>query len=256
MPYDVVDEGDWVLIYFSEKKAYTVRVERGKVFHTTKGSIDLGSLVGRRLGEQMETNVGEKFYISAPTLIDKLGAYKRFTQVIYPKDLAYILLSSGVGPGSRVVEAGTGTGYLASVLAFYVRPSGRVYTYENREDFYKLAVENFEKIGLLPYITARRRDIRQGIKEGDVDAVFLDMPDPWSVTDHAFEALRHGGMIVIFLPTVTQVSRTLSGLKSAGFRRISVSELMERRYKTSPRELRPENIGVWHTGYIISAQKL
>ncbi len=252
----VVKEGDWVLIYFNERRSYVVKVEDGRKFHTTKGSINLGSLIGSNYGSIHETNVGEEFYVTRPTIVDMLSVLKRFTQVIYPKDIAYIVLSSGIGPGSRVVEAGTGTGYLTSILAYYVRPSGRVYTYEVREDFYKMAVENFERIGLLPYITARRRDIREGIKESEVDAVFLDMPDPWSVAEPAYDALRHGGVITVFVPSVNQVARSLEGLKKAGFRRIEAVEIMHRNYKTVPGELRPENVGIWHTGYIVRGQKL
>ncbi len=252
----VVKEGDWVLIYFSEKKSYVVRVEQGRQFHTTKGSIDLGSLVGVEYGSRLETNVGEEFYVTRPLIVDRLSVLKRFTQVIYPKDLAYLLLGSGVGPGSRVVEAGTGTGYLTSILAFYVRPSGRVFTYEAREDFYKMAVENFERIGLLPYITVRKRNIKEGIKERNVDAVFLDMPDPWEVFGEAYSVLNHGGTINVFTPTTGQMSRSIEGLKRAGFKRVEAAEIMYRRYKASPRELRPENVGIWHTGYIIRGQKL
>jgi len=256
MAVSVIKEGDWVLIYFNDRKSYVVRVEKGREFHTTKGLIVLEDLIGAEYGSRHETNVGEEFYVTRPTIVDMLSALKRFTQVIYPKDIAYIILSSGIGPGSRVVEAGTGTGYLTSILAYYVRPSGRVYTYEAREDFYRKAVENFERIGLLPYITVRRRDVREGIKEDDVDAVFLDMPDPWNVVGHAFGALRHGGVITVFVPTVNQVSRSIEALRKTGFRRLEAVEVLQRSYKTVPRELRPENVGIWHTGYIVRGQKL
>ena len=252
---DVVREGDWVLIYFSDKHRYTVRVERGKKFHTTLGSIALDALVGLEYGSESTTNVGEKFVLSKPSIVDLLSSFKRFTQVIYPKDLGYILLSSGVGPGARVVEAGTGTGYLASVLAFYVRPSGRVYTYEIRKDFYEKALSNFELVGLLPYITAKNKDVREGIEEENVDAVFLDLPDPWRIVDDAFEKLVHGGNITVFVPTMNQVEKTVIFLKKAKFKMIEVVEIMMRRIKAVEGEVRPETIGVWHTGYVISARK-
>lgn len=253
---ELVKEGDWVLIYFDDKRKYVVRVEAGRQFHTTMGSIDLSSLVGKRFGAEGKTNVGETFVVSRPRLVDLLEAFHRFTQVIYPKDLGYILLSSGVGPGARVVEAGTGTGYLASVLAYYVKPSGRVFTYEARRDFYIKAVKNFESVGLLPYITAKNRNIKDGIDEEDVDAVFLDLPDPWGVVDIAYDALVHGGSIVVFVPTVNQVERAAVALKRRGFKLVESVEIMMRKLKVVQGEVRPETVGVWHTGYIVRAQKL
>lgn len=251
-----IKEGDWVLLYFDEKRKYVVRVEAGRHFHTTMGGIDLSSLIGKKFGDRGETNVGEPFVISRPRLVDLLETFHRFTQVIYPKDLGYILLSSGVGPGAKVVEAGTGTGYLASVLAYYVKPSGRVFTYEARKDFYLKAVKNFESIGLLPYITAKNKNIKDGIDEEDVDAVFLDLPDPWSIVDLAYDALIHGGSIVVFVPTVNQVERAVVALKKKGFKLIESVEIMMRKLKAVQGEMRPETIGVWHTGYIVRAQKL
>uniref|UniRef100_A0A7C1NZM4 tRNA (Adenine-N1)-methyltransferase n=1 Tax=Thermofilum pendens TaxID=2269 RepID=A0A7C1NZM4_THEPE len=251
-----VNAGDWVTLYYSEKESYTVRVEPGRKFHTTRGSIDLDRLVGIELGSHVETNVGERLIVSRATLVEKLLSLKRFTQVIYPKDLGYMLISSGVGPGSVVVEAGTGTGFLAATLAYYVRPTGRVYTYEVRKDFYEMALENFKALGLQDFIVAKNKDVREGFDEQDVDAVMLDLPDPWSVVDKAYASLSHGGVLLVFVPTLPQVERTLSALRRSDFKMVEVVEIMLRKYKAEPAELRPETIGVQHTGYIIQGRKL
>lgn len=251
-----IGPGDWVTLYYSEGETYTVRVEPEKVFHTTRGYVNLGSLVNIEVGAVVETNIGEKFTVSKASFVDKLMSLRRFTQVIYPKDLGYILLSSGVGPGSLVAEAGTGTGFLAATLAYYVRPDGKVYTYEARKDFYEKALENFRSLDLLPYIIAKNKDVKDGFDERELDAVMLDLPDPWLVAEKAYEALAHGGVVVVFVPTVPQVERTLHALRRTGFKRLEVVELMLRRYKTEPAELRPETIGVQHTGYVIQGQKL
>lgn len=251
-----VNAGDWVTLYYSEKETYTVRVDPGKRFHTTRGFIELDKLVGVELGSDIETNVGEKLVVSSATFVERLFSLKRFTQVIYPKDLGYMLVSSGVGPGSVVVEAGTGTGFLAATLAYYVRPTGKVYTYEVRRDFYELALENFRALGLQEYIVAKNKDAREGFDEENVDAVMLDLPDPWSIVDKAYSSLAHGGVLMVFVPTLPQVERTLSALKRSNFRMLEVVEIMLRRYKAEPAELRPEMIGVQHTGYIIQGRKL
>jgi len=253
---DTIREGEWVLLYYDERKSYVVRVERGKVFHTTHGSIDLSTLIGLPYGATVETNVGEKLVVSRTRFVDRLDGLQRVTQVIYPKDLGYILLEAGVGPGSRVVEAGTGTGFLAATLAWYVRPSGRVYTYEVRKDFYEVALKNFEALGVLPYITPKNKDIRDGIEEDYLDAVVLDMPSPWEVVEEAASKLLNGGTLIAFVPTTSQVERTLHSLKKTGLRMVEVTEIMMRKYQPKPGELRPQSLGVTHTGYIISSRKL
>ncbi|MEZ0345113.1 MAG: tRNA (adenine-N1)-methyltransferase [Infirmifilum sp.] len=252
----IIREGDWVILYYNEKKSYTVRVEPGRVFHTTHGSIDLSSLIGLPYGSVVKTNVGEEILVSRASFIDRLWKIQRTTQVIYPKDLGYMLIEAGIGPGSIVVEAGTGTGFLTAILAWYVRPSGRVYTYEIRKDFYDRALKNFEMLGILPYVTAKNKDIRKGIDEEDVDAVLIDLPSPWEVVEEAYSKLANGGSFTVFVPTTSQVEKTLHSVKKAGFKMLNVSELIMREYQPIPGELRPQTLGVLHTGYIITARKL
>ncbi|ABL77876.1 tRNA (adenine-N1)-methyltransferase [Thermofilum pendens] len=253
---ECVKTGDWVLLYHDEKHRYTVKVEEGRVYHTTHGSVNLTEVVGKRYGETVRTNIGEDLVVSRANLLDRLGSLRRFTQVIYPKDAAYIVVSANIGPGSRVVEAGTGTGFLTAILAWYVRPSGRVYTYEIRKDFYEAALENLKEVGLLPYVEAKNKDIRKGIDESDVDAVVLDMPDPWNVAEEAYNALTHGGILAVFVPTVTQLERVIVAVRKSGFKVIEPVEVNVRKYKPVPGELRPETLGVLHTGYLLTARKL
>lgn len=251
-----IREGDWVLLYYNEKRRYVVRVERGKVFHMTHGSVDLSSLIGLPYGSTVETNIGEQLQVTRASFTDRLEGLQRTTQVIYPKDLGYILVEAGIGPGSIVVEAGTGTGFLTATVAWYVRPSGRVYTYEIRKDFYQQALKNFELLGVLPYITAKNKDIREGIDEEDVDAVLLDLPSPWEILEETYSKLTHGGSLIVFLPTTSQVEKTLHSLRKTEFKMINMVEIILRKYQPIPGELRPLTLGVLHTGYLISARKL
>jgi len=251
----VVKQGDWIILYHSDKHRYVVKVEEGKMFHTTYGSINLSSLIGLKYGDEVETNVGEKLTISRANFVDRLETIPKHTQVIYPKDAAYILIAAGIGPGSRVVEAGTGTGYMTAILAWYVKPSGRVYTYEIRKDFYEKALKNLEHLGVIQHVEAKNKDIRNGIDEEEVDAVILDMPDPWTVTEHAKNALTHGGTIAVFIPTMPQLEKTVVSLRKTGFKQIEPTEIQLRKYKPIPEELRPETLGVVHTGYVVLARK-
>jgi len=150
-----IREGDHVLLYLSRRKTYLVKVEKGKSFHTHKGFIQLNELIGKEYGTRVLSNTGVEFVALRPTLRDYIFKSLRKTQIVYPKDIALIVMFSGIGPGSRVVEAGTGTGALTTALAHYVRPSGRVYSYEIREEFIAVASKNLERAGLAEYVDVK-----------------------------------------------------------------------------------------------------
>jgi tRNA (adenine57-N1/adenine58-N1)-methyltransferase len=61
---------------------------------------------------------------------------------MYPKDIGYILVTMGIGPGTHVMEAGTGSGALTTALAWAVGPQGRVTSYEIRKEMQNLARKN------------------------------------------------------------------------------------------------------------------
>jgi len=175
--------------------------------------------------------------------------------VIYPKDAAMLILKCGIGPGSRVVEAGTGSGYFTALLAYYVRPSGVVFTYEIRGEFIEIARRNLELAGLLDYVVIKNKDIREGIDERCVDAVVLDMADPWLVVGHAYDALRSGGALACLLPTINQVERTFHEAEKVGFTMLEVEEILVRSYKVKAGETRPSFRMVGHTGFLLFARK-
>jgi len=261
-PKDVVNplpqticEGDNVLLYLDRKRTYLVKVEREKNFHTHKGFIKLEELIGKEYGTKIASSTGIAFVALKPTIRDHIFKMLRKTQITYPKDIALILMFSGVGPGSRVVEAGTGTGALTSALAFYVRPTGRIYSYEIREAFLKIALKNLEKAGVSEYVNLKNKDVTQGIEERDVDAVILDMATPWLVVPHAYSALKGSGTLVSFSPTVDQVVKTVEALKESGFVDIGTVECLMRGMQIERGKTRPETLMTGHTGYITFARK-
>jgi tRNA (adenine57-N1/adenine58-N1)-methyltransferase len=179
----------------------------------------------------------------------------RKTQITYPKDIALIIMFSGIGPGSRVVEAGTGTGALTSALAFHVKPTGRVYSYEVRAEFIETALKNLKRAGLDEYVEIKNQDITLGINEKEVDAVMLDMATPWLVVPHAYSALKGSGSLVSFSPTIDQVVKTVENLKKNGFVDIETVECLLRRMQVVRGKTRPETLMTAHTGYITFARK-
>ncbi len=250
-----IKEGDDVLLYLSRKRTYLVRVERGKSLHTHKGYVQLENLIGKEYGTRLESSMGTEFVALKPTIRDHIFKMLRKTQITYPKDIALIVMFSGVGPGSRVVEAGTGTGALTSALAFYVKPTGRVYSYEVRNEFIETALKNLKRAGLAEYVEIRNKDITQGIDEKEVDAVVLDMATPWLVVSHAYSALKGSGSVVSFSPTIDQVVKTVEALRENGFADIVNIECLIRRMQVARGKTRPETLMTAHTGYITFARK-
>jgi len=250
-----IREGEDVLLYLDRKRTYLVRVEKEKSFHTHKGFIQLDELVGKEYGTRITSSMGVEFVALKPTLRDYVFKMQRKTQISYPKDIALILMFSGVGPGSRVVEAGTGTGALTSALAFYVKPSGRVYSYEIRREFMEMALKNLKRAGVSEYVELKNKDVTEGTDEEEVDAVILDMATPWLVVPHAYSALKGSGVLVSFSPTIDQVVKTVEALKENGFVAIETIETLMRRMQIERGKTRPQTLMTGHTGYITFARK-
>jgi tRNA (adenine57-N1/adenine58-N1)-methyltransferase len=251
----IIREGDSVLLYLDRKRTYLVKVETGKTFHTHKGFVKLDELVGKDYGAQVKSSMGATFIALKPTLRDYIFKMLRKTQITYPKDIALIVMFSGIGPGSQVVEAGTGTGALTAALAFYVRPTGRVYSYEIREEFMETALKNLEKAGVSEFVDIKNKDVTQGIDEKEVDAVILDMATPWLVIPNARQALKGSGALVSFSPTIDQVVKTVEALKENGFVDVGTIECLMRGMQIERGKTRPETLMTAHTGYITHARK-
>jgi tRNA (adenine57-N1/adenine58-N1)-methyltransferase len=252
---ETIGEGDYVLLYVKQRKTYMIRVEAGRSFHTHKGYVKLDDLIGKRYGSPIVSSLGFEFLALKPLLTDYIVKSARQTQITYPKDIALIVMFSGIGPGSKVVEAGTGTGALTTALAFYVRPRGKVFSYEMREGFLEVAKKNLERAGLGSSVKLKNKDITAGIDETEVDAVVLDLATPWLVVPHAYAALKPSGTIVSFSPTVDQIVNTTEALENHGFVDIETIECMMRGMQVERGRTRPQTLMTAHTGYITFARK-
>jgi tRNA (adenine57-N1/adenine58-N1)-methyltransferase len=248
-------EGDHILLYLSQRKTYLVKAEAGKTFHTHKGFVKFDDLIGKEYGSTVLSNLGYEFKALKPLLRDFIMKSLRKTQITYPKDIALIIMFSGIGPGSQVVEAGTGTGALTTALAHYVKPQGKVYSYEIREEFLKTAEKNLKRAGLIDFVELKNKDVTMGIDESDVDAVILDLATPWLVISHAYAALKPCGTIVSFSPTIDQVVKTAEALKENGFVDIETVECLMRGMQVERGKTRPQTLMTAHTGYITFARK-
>ncbi len=255
MSESVINEGDDVLLYLNRKRTFLVKVEKDKSFHTHKGFVQLDYLIGKTHGTRVMSNTGTEFVALKPLLSDFVFKSQRKTQITYPKDVALIVMFSGIGPGSRVVEAGTGTGALTTALAHYVRPEGHIYSYEIRSEFIDVAVKNLKRAKLLDVVEFKNKDVTLGIDETEVDSVVLDLATPWLVVPHAFSALRGSGTLVSFSPTIDQVVKTVEALQENSFIDVQTVECILRGMQTERGKTRPETLMTGHTGYITFARK-
>ena len=235
----VAQPGDLVMMLTSDHKRYLTRLRPGQTLHTHLGAFRHDGLIGQVWGTAVASQIGHQALILEPSLTDLILQTKRGTQIIYPKDAAYIVHRLSLRAGSRVIEAGTGSGGLTTALAWAVAPTGMVYTHEVRPDIFAVARFNLERLGLLPFVRMFQTDIDGGFGADDVDAVFLDVREPWLHLSHVRTALRPGGFFASLLPTTNQVIELLSGLEEQRFADIAVEELLLPPVQTDPRPFSP-----------------
>lgn len=250
----VAQAGDVVMLVGREHRYFIFRLEPHADLQTHRGVVKHDALIGLPWGSLVESHLGSKFYLVEPALHDVLINTRRNSQIIFPKDIGYILVRLSVGPGKTVVEGGTGSGALTTALAWAVGPQGKVITYERREDMQELARRNLQRVGLDDRVVFKLRDIAQGFDETDADALFLDLPNPEQFLRQVRAALHPGGAFGTILPTTNQVSALLEAMQQQSFAFVEVCELMLRFYKVVPQRLRPTDRMVAHTGYLIFAR--
>jgi len=250
-------ENTLVMLYAKETgQKFFITVTPGEKFSSHFGIVAHDVVMEAGFGEMIKSHKDKEFLIIRPSLYDIMMNIHRHTQIIYPKDVGYILLKLGVRCGDRIIEAGTGSGSLTLSLAYGVMPEGKVYTYEKRPEFSEKAEKNLLMAGIRPFVEMKVADVEEtGFVETNVDSVFLDMREPALAIDHAYDALRPGGTLGLLLPTANQVSEALARMETRGYVEIEALETFFRHYKINPARLRPEDRMVGHTGYLIFGRK-
>lgn len=251
-----VQTGDLVQLVGQDHKHFIFRIEAGGQLQTHRGFINHDDLRGQSWGSKVYSHIGRPFYLLSPSLHDLLLDTRRATQIMYPKDIGFVLVNMDIGPGKRILEAGTGSGALTSALAFSVGDKGQVTSYEVRPEKQALARENLERLGLADRVTFKIKDISEGFDEVDADGLFLDIPNPEDYIRQTRAALKPGGYFGCILPTINQIARLIPVLKKHDFAFIEICEIFLRYYKTIPQRLRPTDRMVAHTGYLIFARPI
>jgi tRNA (adenine57-N1/adenine58-N1)-methyltransferase len=252
----ITHAGDLVQLVSPTNKTFIIRLTPGGQYQTHRGILLHDDLIGQPWGSEVLTHLGKTYYLLQPSLSDVLRDLKRNTQIMYPKDIGFVLVTMGIGPGVHVLEAGTGSGALTIALAWAVGPQGRVTSYDQRPEMQNLARKNLERLGLLDRVTLKQRDIAQGFDEENIDALFLDVPNPYDYLLQARQALMPGGYFGTILPTVNQMIRLLDAFYQFNYAFVDVCEIMLRYYKPVSERLRPTDRMVAHTGYLAFARPM
>jgi tRNA (adenine57-N1/adenine58-N1)-methyltransferase catalytic subunit len=251
-------EGDPVLLLDAKQRGTVATLRKGGRSDARGRFAAHDALVDLEVGRAVEVG-GAKQVALRPTLAEFALSMPRCGTPTYPKDLGALLVQGDIFPGAVALECGTGSGALTLGLLRAVGPTGRVISYETRGDFSEKARENVRAWhgGDPPNLTLRVADIYFAIQEEDrpLDRIVLDLAEPWRVVPHAVKALRPGGLLAAFVPTIPQVQQLVEALCEAGFVALEALEANHRRWHVAGRSARPEQRPVGHTGFLVFARR-
>jgi tRNA (adenine57-N1/adenine58-N1)-methyltransferase len=251
----MIKQNDLVLLYKDERRNYLLKVSGGRL-HNDFGYIDIQNIIGKDFGDYVETNLGHKFFILKPTIDDMVMKIKRMTQILYPKEIGMILVKANIFPGARVIECGGGSGALTTALANFVRPTGKVYSYERNPEFMENARKNIERYGLTECWEAKNQEISGEFDQKEVDFVMIDIGSQWDLVPAAYKSLKGGCRVSAICPTFDQLTRTVFTMEETGFINIETMEILVRRILVRRGKTRPEQTMPSHTGWLVFGTKI
>jgi tRNA (adenine57-N1/adenine58-N1)-methyltransferase len=255
--------GEWVRLVDTKGRRHNLCLVAGAAFHTNRGAIQHDDLIGRDEGFTVTSTSGGEYLVFRPLLNEFVVSMPRGAAVVYPKDAAQIVAMADIFPGARVVEAGVGSGALTCSLLRAVGPTGRVSSYERREEFADVARRNVTQFfgGDHPAWQLTVGDLVEALPHGDergsVDRVVLDMLAPWECIDVVADALAPGGVVVAYVATTTQLARTVETLRAHGeFTEPHPWETLVREWHVEGLAVRPSHRMNGHTGFLVTSRRM
>lgn len=255
--------GDHVQMTDPKGKHKTVLLVKDCAFHSHKGLVEYADIVGLDEGSVVASTGGVKYLLFRPLLSDYSLSMPRGAAVIYPKDVGQIIQMADIYPGSRVVEAGVGSGALSLSILRAVGENGYLHSFEKRDEFAQIAQANVEaffgtkhpawklSLGVLQEILCEKET------KSSVDRVILDMLAPWECIKAVSEVLVPGGIFLCYVATVTQLSRLVEAIREAGgFSEPKSWESFIRSWHVEGLAVRPDHRMIAHTGFLVLTRKL
>ena len=240
-----------VLITQQGRKFFARNLEED--LHTQHGFVRKEDLKKAKEGDILKSNTDKEFFVFTPSFIDLYRKIKRDAQIIPLKDIGLIIAEAGINKESKVLDAGSGSGALACFLASIAK---EVVTYEIREDFIAIVKSNIEFLGL-KNVKIKNIDIYNKIDDGNIDVIILDLPEPWKAIENCAKALKAGGFLVSYSPSVPQVADFVNAVrKNRDFVYLKTSEIVEREWEVEERRVRPKSAGIGHSGFLSFARKV
>ena len=268
---DKIKQNSHVLFYYNRSKKWLVRITRGDALHTHIGVLRHSDAIGKEYGSRLTTNKSKYVYLLRPTLYDYTMKLQHGTQIVYPKELGYIVARAGIGGGQKVLEVGTGSGSLTSFVANVVRPRGHVYSFDVDPKFMKIAQKNIDRAGVSKYVTLQNLDIKELDVTDDADSdsgatapelpvsgadvALIDVGDPWTVLPQVRRMLRGSGCVFAVCPTMNQLEKLSASLVENEFTDIESTELILRNIEARQGKTRHSFQGIGHTTYLCFARK-
>lgn len=259
--------GEWVRLVDAKGRKHNILLEEAKSFHTNRGGLSHADIIGRDEGFTITSTSGGEYLVFRPLLSEFVVSMPRGAAVVYPKDAAQIVAMADIFPGARVVEAGAGSGALTCSLLRAVGPTGRLSSYERREEFADVARRNVDQFfgasegESHPAWTLTVGDLVEclptGEQPGTVDRVVLDMLAPWECVDVVADALAPGGVVVAYVATTTQLAKVVETLRAHGeFTEPQPWETLVRDWHVEGLAVRPGHKMNGHTGFLVTARRM
>ena len=234
-----------------------MKISKKESFHTHIGVIKHSDAIGKEYGSRLITNKDKYVYLLKPTMFDYVMKIQHGTQIVYPKDIGYIIARAGIGSGQKILEIGTGSGSLTSFVASVVKPRGHVYTFDVDENFMAIAEKNIKKAGVSKYVTQHNFDIKteKNMPLKDMDVALIDLGDPWTVIPKVRQMLKGSGSIFAICPTMNQLEKLTMTLVENEFTDIESTEHIIRTIEAREGKTRHSFQGIGHTTYLCFARK-
>lgn len=237
-------------------KKWLVEIRRGYRFQSDLGYIEYDNVIGHEYGEAIETSRGREIRFLRPSLYDYILMLKRRTQIIYPKDIGYIIVKLGVRHDSKILEIGTGSGALTSAFAWILSKDGWIDTFDRRCEFIELAKENVKRLKPEAMVNFHCIDaLKASFKREFYDIAFIDIDSPWTIIDKVYDALKPSGRIGILIPTYNQVDKVIPYLEKK-FTDLEGVEIFKRVLQLKSGRIRPEFRMIGFTAILITGVKI